>query len=122
MITRIFAVVAAAYVLDGSASSDPAMFRGGPAHTGIYESSTTPSLRVTAWKFKTGAKILSSPLVYGDAVYIGSADHNLYAVDRFTGQLKWKFETRGPVNSSPAAINGIIYAASVDGRLYAVDA
>jgi outer membrane protein assembly factor BamB len=122
MITLILAVVASAFVPNGNTAPDSAMFRGGPSHLGIYESPKTPSLDNVAWKFKTGAKILSSPLVYGDAVYTGSADHNIYAVDRASGQLKWKFETRGPVNSSPAALGRTIYAVSVDGRLYAVDA
>lgn len=122
MKTRLLAIIASAFVLDGNAASDSGMFRGGPAHLGTYESAKAPSLDNVAWRFKTGAKILSSPLVYGDAVYIGSADHDLYSVDRSSGQLKWKFETRGPVNSSPAALGETIYALSVDGRLYAVDA
>lgn len=98
------------------------MFRGGPDHTGIYSSAATPTLGVVEWRFKTGAKILSSPLVHGDVVYVGSADHNLYAIDRKSGKQSWKFETGGPVNSSPAFLDGVVFVASVDGRLYAVDA
>ena len=58
---------------------DPAMFRGGPAHPGVYES-TAPGLSALKWKFKTNGKIFSTPAVAGGLVYFGSSDHNLYAV------------------------------------------
>ena len=66
--------------------------------------------------------MVSSPVVVGDAVYVGSTDGNLYAVNRADGTLRWKFATRGAVNSSPAFANGVVFAGSVDGRFYAVDA
>jgi outer membrane protein assembly factor BamB len=97
------------------------MFRGGPEHLGIYES-TNPSLGVVAWKFKTSGRVVSSPVVVGDAVYVGSTDGNLYAVNRADGTLRWKFPTRGAVSSSPAFANGVVFAGSADGRFYAVDA
>jgi outer membrane protein assembly factor BamB len=115
-------IIAGLIVTDGTAPADSAMFRGGAEHTGIYASASAPTLSQVAWKYKTGAKILSSPLVHGEQVYVGSADHNLYALNRAAGDLKWKFETRGAVNSSPAYLDGTVYVASLDGRLYAVDA
>ena len=36
---------------------------------------------------------LSSPLVANGAVYFGSGDGNLYALDAATGDLRWKFKT-----------------------------
>jgi outer membrane protein assembly factor BamB len=32
------------------------------------------------WKFRSGGPITSSPIVANDIVYIGSFDHNLYAL------------------------------------------
>src|SRR5215211_4787920 len=98
------------------------MFRGDSEHSGLYESPTSPTLEKVVWKFKTKGKILSSPLVVGSTVYIGSGDHNLYAINRATGAEKWKFETGGAVNSSPAFLNGVVFFGSVDGRFYAIDA
>jgi outer membrane protein assembly factor BamB len=118
----LLAVVAGMWLTDPNAPADSGMFRGGPDHTGVYSSAITPSLGTVEWKFKTGAKILSSPLVQGEIVYVGSADHNFYAVDRKSGKESWKFETGGPVNSSPAFLDGVIFIGSVDGRLYALDA
>ena len=98
-----------------------AMFRGGGDHAGVY-ASAPPSLQTLAWKFKTEGRVISSPLVVGDAVYVGSTDGALYAINRADGTQRWKFETRGPVNSSRAFRDGVVYVGSLDGNLYAVDA
>ena len=66
-------------------------------------------------------QVLSSPAVAEGVVYIGSADHNLYAVNASDGALRWKFATRGAVNSSPAVSDGLVYVNSLDGTFYAVD-
>ena len=105
----------------GAAAAQSAMFRGGPEHLGVY-ASPAPSLSSLAWKFRTGGRVISSPLVVGDVVFVGSTDGSLYAVNRADGTQRWKFDTRGPVSSSPAYHDGIVYIASVDGSLYAVDA
>ena len=97
------------------------MFRGGPEHLGVYVS-PAPTLSTLAWKFRTGGRVISSPLVVGEAVYVGSTDGSLHAVNRPDGTQRWKFDTRGPVSSSPAYHDGLVYVASVDGNLYAVDA
>jgi outer membrane protein assembly factor BamB len=105
----------------GTAAAQSAMFRGGPEHLGVY-ASPAPTLSSLAWKFKTGGRVVSSPLVFGDVVYVGSTDGSLYAVNRADGTQRWKFDTRGPVSSSPAYHDGLVFVASVDGNLYAVDA
>jgi len=53
---------------------------------------------------------------------VGSADHNLYALDVATGRQRWAFKTASSVASSPAVANGTVYFLSYDGTLYAVDA
>jgi outer membrane protein assembly factor BamB len=101
---------------------EAAMFRGGTEHLGVYASTTAPGIQAVAWKYKTNGKVLSSPLVAGDAVYVGSADGNVYSLARGDGALRWKFKTEGPVNSSPAFLDGVVFAGSLDGKFYAVDA
>jgi outer membrane protein assembly factor BamB len=66
--------------------------------------------------------VISSPLVVGDVVYVGSTDGSLYAVNRAGGTQRWKFDTKGPISSSPAFHNGTVYVLSTDGLVYAVDA
>ena len=104
-----------------AASAQSPMFRGEPAHRGVYEG-PAPALTTLAWKFRTGGRVISTPAVVGDVVYVGSTDGSLYAVNRADGTQRWKFDTRGPIASSPAVVNGLVVFSSVDGGIYAVDA
>ena len=81
-----------------------------------------PVLHGPRWKFKTGAAIVSTPVVQGGTVYFGSSDHNFYAVSTASGALRWKFATGGRVTSSPAVAAGRVYFASYDSNFYALDA
>jgi outer membrane protein assembly factor BamB len=65
---------------------------------------------------------LSSPVVANNAVYFGSGDGNLYALDARTGELKWKFKTGDVVHASPALADGVLFFGSWDSYFYAVDA
>jgi eukaryotic-like serine/threonine-protein kinase len=102
-------------------AAEPAMFRGDAAHGGVY-AGAAPAIAGAKWKFKTGAKVLSSPAVCDGTVYIGSGDRNLYALAAADGTVRWKFATGGRVNSSPAVAEGLVYVNSLDGNFYAVDA
>ena len=102
-------------------ADDSAMFRGGPAHLGVYDSAA-PSLARVVWRFRTGAKVVSSPAVSAGVVYVGSSDDNLYALRAKDGSKVWTFATKGPITSSPAVADGAVFVSSVDGNVYAVDA
>ena len=65
---------------------------------------------------------LSSPVVWNGAVYFGSGDGNVYAVDAGSGTLKWKFKTGDVVHASPAIADGKVYIGSWDSNFYALDA
>lgn len=65
---------------------------------------------------------LSSPTVFKGAVYFGSGDGNVYALDTSTGNLKWKFQTGDVVHASPAISEGTLYIGSWDTYFYALDA
>lgn len=97
------------------------MFRGGPAHPGVYDSQPPKRLSLK-WTFSTNGTIVSSPAAANGVVYVGSADGSLYAVEAKTGKLRWKFDAHGDVNSSPAVADDTVYVVSLDGNLYAVDA
>jgi len=103
-----------------NASSPWPMFGHDPQHTGRspYKGN---EINMFKWKFKTGEMINSSPAIGSDGtIYIGSCDHNLYAINP-DGTLKWKFETGGEVRSSPAiGSDGTIYVGSSDGYFYAI--
>jgi len=97
------------------------MFRTDAAHSGVY-ASAAPSLKSVRWRFHAGGAMISSPVVAGGAVYVGSNDGRLYAVRRSDGARLWRFATHGAVTSSPAFFDGAVYFASTDGSVYAVDA
>jgi outer membrane protein assembly factor BamB len=65
---------------------------------------------------------LSSPVVANGAVYFGSGDGNVYALDAATGDMRWKFKTGDVVHASPALANGVLFFGSWDSYFYAVDA
>jgi outer membrane protein assembly factor BamB len=98
-----------------------AMFRGGPAHLGVYDSNA-PALTSVKWRFLTHAKIFSSPTVSGDAVYIGASDGRLYSIRVADGSRIWTFKTNGAINSTPAVADGAVVVSSRDGNIYSIDA
>ncbi|HZQ26021.1 MAG TPA: PQQ-binding-like beta-propeller repeat protein [Terriglobales bacterium] len=65
---------------------------------------------------------LSSPAVVGNAVYFGSGDGNVYALDASAGTLNWKFHTGDVVHGSPAVADGVVFVGSWDSYFYALDA
>lgn len=64
---------------------------------------------------------LSSPAVYNGAIYFGSGDGHVYAVDT-SGTLRWKYQTGDVIHASPAIADGIVYIGSWDSWFYAIDA
>jgi outer membrane protein assembly factor BamB len=97
-------------------------FHAGVQQTGVYTNQNYSTFAGLKWQFKTAGKIFSSPAVIGGIAYIGSEDHNLYAVDVKTGTLLWKFETGGAVHSSPSVNKNVVCFGSYDGNYYALNA
>ena len=121
MKVHLFSLVVVCLCLP-SIGQDTAMFRGDPQHSGIYNAAGVPKYSQVKWKFHTNGEVISSPAVVGDTLYVGSGDHNLYAINLEAGTLKWKFKTESRVTSSPAVAGGVVYFGSYDGNFYAVEA
>ena len=98
------------------------MFRGDAAHSGSYAGSVPRQFHRIKWKFPTGNRIVSSPVLSDKVLYFGGDDGNVYAVDAATGRQIWKRSTGGPVPSTPAVVDGVVYIGSYDGKFYALDA
>ena len=103
-------------------AQDAGMFRSDAARSGVYGAPGVPAFHKIKWQFHTGGQIFSSPVVALDAVYFGSNDHYVYALDFATGAEKWKFKTGGRVPSTPAVANGLVYFLSYDSHFYALEA
>ncbi len=131
----------------GRITSSPAV-SAGLAYFGSFDSNFYAVDAATGqlkWKFTTGGErrfaanhlhgaepaaetmpdpfdfYLSSPVVANGAVYFGSGDTNIYALDAATGALKWKFKTGDVVHSSPAISDGTLFVGSWDSYFYALD-
>jgi outer membrane protein assembly factor BamB len=74
------------------------------------------------WRFTAQDRISGSPAVGSGAVYFGSDDQNIYAVDTSTGKKLWSYTTGGPVSSTPAVASGLVYVGSSDQKVYALRA
>ncbi len=79
-------------------------------HANPYErilNPTTVSGLTRRWAYQTGNGINSSPAVGGGVAYVGSQDHNLYAIDAASGSLKWTYQTGNIIDSCPAVAPSI---------------
>jgi outer membrane protein assembly factor BamB len=86
------------------------------------------------WKYRTGGWTISSPAVvpgpeivtgreyFGDRVYFGSSDHNIYCLDAVTGKELWKTEFGNAVFSGPAIANGKVYVGCHDLYVHCLNA
>jgi outer membrane protein assembly factor BamB len=103
------------------AAQAQSMFRGDATHSGIYAGQGPREFHRIKWTFPTGGRVVSSPVSDGNAIYFGSDDGNIYAVDAKNGKQLWQHGTGGPVSSSAAVVDGTLYIVSYDGKLYALD-
>ena len=74
------------------------------------------------WKFKCEDEIRGTPTIHQGSLYIGSYDHNLYALDAAEGKFQWKYPTDGGIVSRPLVVEGNIFIGSEDQRLHVVSA
>jgi len=111
--------------LGGSSQSTPAV-SGGRVHVGDNSGVLTTLDAVDGRvlrEFRTGGEVRSTPLVdeARDAVYFGSADGWLYALDRDGGD-RWRFDAGSAIYGSPALIEGRVVFGTAEGEVLALDA
>ena len=75
------------------------------------------------WDFQADGKIWATPVVVGEALYVGSLDKKLYALNAADGGQKWQpFEVDGAIVATPLVYKNTVYFGSVDRHMYAVNA
>ncbi len=72
------------------------------------------------WQYQCSDEIRGTATIYGDTVYFGSYDQNLYALDARTGSELWKYRTLGGIVGQPIIWDSVVYIGSGDGRLFAI--
>jgi outer membrane protein assembly factor BamB len=82
------------------------------------------------WKINLGEKLdypwrfdyyYSSPVLFGNELFIGSDDGNLYVLNAADGKINWKFKTAGLVRSTAAISNGRVLIGDTEGIFYSLD-
>ncbi|MDH3292528.1 MAG: PQQ-binding-like beta-propeller repeat protein [Gemmatimonadota bacterium] len=99
-----------------------AMFRGDARHSGDFGDNGLERFGGVRWRVQTDGPVRSSPTVLDTRVYVGSADGQLYALDRGSGTVRWRADVASPVTSSPAVAEGLVVVGSRDGTFHARDA
>ncbi len=72
------------------------------------------------WSFECEDEIRGTPLCHNNALYIGSYDNNLYALNAASGDFLWKYATDGGIVSRPAFFDGSVCFGSEDRRLHVI--
>ena len=74
------------------------------------------------WKFKCEDEIRGTPLHFGNSIYIGCYDNNLYSLNAADGSFEWKYATDGGIVSKPAISDSNLFFGSEDQRLHVISA
>lgn len=72
------------------------------------------------WSLNTGDEVRGSASAAGGAVYVGSYDGHLYALDETDGAVRWKFKAQRGIVSRPAVVAEMVLFGSEDKSIYAV--
>ncbi|MCL2183102.1 MAG: PQQ-binding-like beta-propeller repeat protein [Chitinispirillia bacterium] len=95
-------------------------FRGNAALDGVGAGTVSGDLK-PVWTFKTGGACLSSPVTDGAAVYIGSYDSTLYALNINTGKEIWRFKAGDEIEASPVIFGEMILIGDLNGNFFSVN-
>jgi outer membrane protein assembly factor BamB len=106
-------------------------YHGGNALLG-YADGPLPDTLALLWRFKAGAAVRQTPVVYRDRIFFPNARGEVIAVD-LAGERLWSKElfageqvngepVREKIEAPVACFAGRVFAGSADGALYSLDA
>jgi outer membrane protein assembly factor BamB/tRNA A-37 threonylcarbamoyl transferase component Bud32 len=72
------------------------------------------------WTFTCEDEIRGTASYLDGILYIGSYDHNLYALEADKGEFVWKYAANGGIVSKPAIHDGKVYFGSTDQYVHAI--
>jgi outer membrane protein assembly factor BamB len=93
------------------------------SHDGkVYVVKEDPAKPRIVHRFLTGGPISASMATYGTrTLLVPSKDHNIYAIDLFTGDKFWNYSTGAPVDQEPLVGNDDVYVMNAEGTLNAIE-
>lgn len=94
--------------------------------TGALAKISAPAIHASRikplWTFECEDEVRGAPIFYQGAIYVGSYDNNLYALNAADGQFQWKYPTEGGIVSRPALYEDNLFFGSEDQRLHVIGA
>lgn len=72
-----------------------------------------------SWTFKTGDKVLASPVTNGNSVYVGSQNGIMYALDE-AGNVIWEYDAKGIIQAQALLTDRVLFFESAN-VFYALD-
>jgi len=72
------------------------------------------------WTFEAVGTLRASPVLYSSLVYIGSDDKNVYAIDKYTGELEWSLKLDAVIGTSPAVSGNVLVIGTEAGTVYGI--
>ncbi|GAB3261774.1 PQQ-binding-like beta-propeller repeat protein [Larkinella harenae] len=72
------------------------------------------------WRFSTGGKVYSTPMIRKNRVVVASTDGTIYCLDKQAGRLRWKQETGKPIVASPLIDRNTVFIGSSEGKFRAL--
>lgn len=91
-----------------------------PTATGEESTYERPLAPDVAWIHETDGAIRSTPVIYGNTIFFGSNDANLYAIKKDCTQIQ-SFTASSAICSDPIVTNKSVIFNANDGRIYALD-
>ena len=76
---------------------------------------------LSRWRFQMAGASKATPLYHQGAIYVGSNDGYLYALDAENGTLKWKFPAGAEILCSATVWNDKILFGAGNGKFFAVN-
>lgn len=73
------------------------------------------------WQVYLGKEAVIAPVIYNDTVFSGSADGEIFGIDREAGILTWRYNLKGIVRPYLIVSDGIIYTVLNEQFVYAID-
>lgn len=74
------------------------------------------------WKFRTGSRVESSPILFEDGLVCGSSDGRLYALGLEKGEERWLLDLGESLVAAPVFARGVFLIGSEAGTLFALGA
>jgi outer membrane protein assembly factor BamB len=86
----------------------------------LPEESTPTGELYTEWEFETGDWVISSPVIDGGRLYVGSFDGSVYCLDPESGEKVWEFASGHRIGTVPCVSVDRVFFGNQDGKLFSL--